>query len=160
LVVTASNRAAAGVYEDVSGPILVKGLSDLGFSVEGPLIVSDGEPVREALLGGIARGFDLVMTTGGTGVTPGDLTPEMTRSVLEREIPGIAEGLRAFGATRGILTSWLSRGLAGTVGGTVIINVPGSAGGAKDAVSFLAPILMHMVDQTRGGDHPRSAAAE
>ena len=155
-VITCSNRASAGVYEDVSGPILVDGLRAMGFEVEVPLVVPDGEPVRAALLVGIELEFDLMITTGGTGLTPGDHTPEVTRSVIEREIPGIAEGLRAFGATKGVVTSWLSRGIAGTTGHTVIINVPGSAGGAKDAIAFLSPFLVHAVEQALGGDHPRS----
>ena len=159
-VITASNRAAAGVYEDVSGPILVSGLRDLGFDVAEPIVVPDGEPVREALLAAIADGMDLVMTTGGTGLTPTDLTPEVTRGVLEREIPGFAEGLRAFGAAKGVATSWLSRGLAGTTGHTLIINVPGSSGGAKDAIAFLSPMLVHAVEQVRGSDHSRTAPVE
>ena len=154
-VITASNRAAAGVYEDVSGPILVAGLRDLGFAVDAPVVVADGEPVRTALQAAIAEGIALIMTTGGTGLTPTDLTPEVTRSVIDREIPGIAEGLRAFGAAKGVTTSWLSRGLAGTTGHSLIINVPGSSGGAKDAVAFLSPILVHAVEQVRGSDHPR-----
>ena len=97
---------------------------------------------------------------GGTGLTPTDHTPEATRSVIEREVPGLAEGLRAFGAAKGVTTSWLSRGLAGTSGHTLIINVPGSSGGAKDAVAFLSPILVHAVEQVRGSDHARTAPVE
>lgn len=159
-VVTASNRAAAGVYEDVSGPILVAGLRELGFAVDEPVVVPDGEPVREALEAAIADGVALVVTTGGTGLTPTDHTPEVTRSVIEREIPGIAEGLRAFGAAKGVSTSWLSRGLAGITGHTLIINVPGSSGGAKDALAFLAPMLVHAVEQVHGSDHPRADPVE
>ena len=98
LVVTASNRAAAGVYEDRSGPVLAELLRSAGCAVDGPVVVADGEPVEAALRDAVARGYDVVVTTGGTGLTPGDLTPEMTRRVLEREIPGIAEALRSAGA--------------------------------------------------------------
>ena len=90
LVVTASNRAAAGVYGDKSGPVLAELLASAGCRVDGPLVVPDGEPVEAALRDALAAGFDVVVTTGGTGLTPGDLTPEMTRRVLEREIPGIS----------------------------------------------------------------------
>jgi molybdenum cofactor synthesis domain-containing protein len=159
-VITASNRAAAGTYADVSGPILVEGLRALGFEVPEPVVVPDGEPVREALLAAVKEGIELVITTGGTGLTPTDHTPEVTRGVIEREIPGIAEGLRAFGAAKGVTTSWLSRGLAGTTGHTLIINVPGSSGGAKDAIAFLSPILVHAVEQVAGSDHPRTDPVE
>ena len=97
LAITVSNRAAAGVYEDRSGPVLAGLLKEAGCSVDGPLVVPDGEPVEAALREAVASGYDVVVTTGGTGLTPGDLTPEMTRRVLDREIPGIAEAIRAAG---------------------------------------------------------------
>ena len=96
------NRAAAGVYEDKSGPVLADLLRSAGCAVDGPLVVPDGEPVEAALRDAVAGGYDVVVTTGGTGLTPGDLTPEMTRRVVEREIPGIAEALRAAGAAAGV----------------------------------------------------------
>ena len=102
LAITVSNRAAAGVYEDRSGPVLAGLLEKAGCSVDGPLVVPDGEPVEAALREAIAGGYDVVVTTGGTGLTPGDLTPEMTRRVLDREIPGIAEAIRAAGVAAGI----------------------------------------------------------
>jgi molybdenum cofactor synthesis domain-containing protein len=155
LVITVSNRAAAGVYEDRSGPILVEGLAALGLEVAGPRVVPDGEPVAEALLSAIEEGFHLVVTTGGTGLTPSDHTPEMTRRVIEREVPGIAEALRAYGAAHGVPTAVLSRGLAGLAGRTLIINIPGSPGGARDALAVLGPILPHALEQVPGSDHPR-----
>ena len=95
LVITASNRAAAGVYPDRSGPVLAELLGTAGCAVDGPVVVPDGEPVEAALRSALADGYDVVVTTGGTGLTPGDLTPEMTRRVIEREVPGIAEGTPA-----------------------------------------------------------------
>ena len=156
LVVTASNRAAAGVYEDRSGPVLAELLRSAGCAVDGPVVVADGEPVEAALRDAVARGYDVVVTTGGTGLTPGDLTPEMTRRVLEREIPGIAEALRSAGAAAGVPAAILSRGVAGVAGRTLIVNLPGSTGGVRDGMAVLAPVLGHAVSQINGGDHPRT----
>ena len=154
-VITASTRAAAGEWEDTSGPILVAGLRELGFDVDGPVVVGDGEPVAETLTAAIADGVDLIMTTGGTGFTPRDLTPEMTRRVIDREAPGLAEAIRTYGVANGVPTAILSRGIAGIAGSTVIVNAPGSSGGARDAVAALAPVLTHVLDQVAGGDHKR-----
>jgi molybdenum cofactor synthesis domain-containing protein len=154
-VITVSTRAAAGVWDDVSGPVVVTGLTDLGLACEGPVVVADGEPVAAALRAAIADGIDLVLTTGGTGHTPSDLTPEMTRQVIDRESPGLAEAIRSHGAARGVPTAILSRGIAGIAGTTLIVNLPGSTGGARDGVAALAPVLVHVLDQLRGGDHPR-----
>ena len=119
----------------------------------GPRVVADGEPVGVALRQAVAEDFALVVTTGGTGLTPSDRTPEMTRSIIDREIPGIAEAIRSYGAANGIATAVLSRGLAGLAGQTLVINVPGSPGGARDALSVLGPILGHALDQIPGSDH-------
>lgn len=154
-VLTVSNRAAAGVYEDVSGPLLASLLSSLGFAVSGPSVVPDGEPVLAALRAAVASSYDVVITTGGTGLTPTDRTPEMTRQVLDREIPGIAEAIRSFGAGK-VPAAILSRGLAGVSGRTLIVNLPGSKGGVRDGMAVLGPVLEHAVDQIAGGDHPRS----
>ena len=158
LAITVSNRAAAGVYEDRSGPVLAGLLAEAGCAVDGPLVVPDGAPVEAALLDAIGAGYDVVVTTGGTGLTPGDLTPEMTRRVLDREIPGIAEAIRAAGVTAGVPAAMLSRGLAGLTGRTLIVNLAGSTGGVKDGMAVLTPVLRHAVDQAHGGDHPRPAA--
>ena len=157
LAITVSNRAAAGVYADKSGPVLAGLLREAGCAVDGPLVVPDGDPVLAALRDAVAAGYDVVVTTGGTGLTPGDLTPEMTRVVLDREIPGIPEAIRAAGVDGGVLSAALSRGLAGLAGRTLIVNLPGSAGGVRDGMAVMGPLLEHAVDQVRGGDHPRPA---
>jgi molybdenum cofactor synthesis domain-containing protein len=151
-VIVASNRASAGVYADRSGPILVDGLRALGCEVEGPIVVPDGPPVAHALQAAVDDGFDAVITSGGTGVTPTDQTPDLTRELLDYEVPGIAEALRAF-SRDAVPTSVLSRGLVGVAGRTLIVNLPGSTGGARDGLAVLGPILGHAVDQLRGGDH-------
>jgi molybdenum cofactor synthesis domain-containing protein len=156
LAVTVSNRAAAGVYEDRSGPVLAELLRSAGCSVDGPTVVPDGDAVEVVLREAVASGYDLVVTTGGTGLTPADLTPEMSRRVIEREIPGIAEALRAAGAAAGVPAAILSRGVAGMAGRTLVVNLPGSTGGVRDGMAVLAPVLAHAVSQIHGGDHVRA----
>ena len=152
-MIVASNRAAAGVYADQSGPLLVAGLRALGCEVDDePVVVPDGAPVAEALKAAIADRIDVVLTSGGTGVTPTDRTPEATRPLLDFEIPGIAESIRAFSRDK-VPAAALSRGLAGVAGRTLVVNLPGSTGGARDGLAVLGPILRHTVDQVRGGDH-------
>ncbi|MFJ8310550.1 MULTISPECIES: molybdenum cofactor biosynthesis protein B [unclassified Streptomyces] len=159
LVVTASNRAAAGVYADKGGPLLAAGLAAMGFAVDGPLVVPDGDPVGQALRAGAAAGYDVIVTTGGTGISPTDRTPDATRDVVDYEVPGIPEAIRAEGLAK-VPTAALSRGLAGVAGGrTLIVNLPGSTGGVRDGLAVLERILVHAVDQIRGGDHPRPAGS-
>ncbi|MFI7430962.1 molybdenum cofactor biosynthesis protein B [Micromonospora sp. NPDC049836] len=151
-VIVASNRAAAGVYADTSGPLLVAGLRELGCEVDEPVVVPDGEPVGAALRTARDEGVDVVLTSGGTGITPTDRTPEVTRALLDYEIPGIAEAIRAH-SRAAVPTAALSRGLAGVTGRMLVVNLPGSRGGAKDGLAVLGPILRHAVDQLHGGDH-------
>jgi molybdenum cofactor synthesis domain-containing protein len=156
LALTVSNRAAAGIYPDRSGPVLAELLRAAGCEVDGPVVVADGSPVEEALREAVSAGYDVVVSTGGTGVTPGDLTPEMTRLVLDREIPGIAEAIRAAGIAAGVPAAALSRGVAGLASTTLIVNLPGSTGGVRDGMGVLAGLIAHTVEQVHGGDHPRA----
>lgn len=149
-VIVASTRAATGVYIDRSGPVLVDGLRALGCEVAEPIVVADGEPVRAALAAALAEQVDVIVTSGGTGISPTDHTPEVTRGLLDREIPGIAEAIRGAG---GPPTAALSRGIAGVAGRTFVVNLPGSIGGARDGLVVLGRVLRHVVDQIRGGDH-------
>jgi molybdenum cofactor synthesis domain-containing protein len=156
VVICASTRAATGVYPDRTGPLIVDALRVWGFDVEDAIVVPDGEPVTEALGAALSSGPAVVVTTGGTGISPTDATPEMTRRHLDREVPGIAEAIRLTGFAK-VPAAVLSRGLAGVAGRTLIVNLPGSSGGVKDGMAVLAGVLRHAVDQIGGGDHPRSS---
>ncbi|KAB7743471.1 MogA/MoaB family molybdenum cofactor biosynthesis protein [Nostocoides sp. F2B08] len=153
VVVTCSTRAAGGVYPDRGGPLLVEALRSWGFSCGDPVVVPDGPLVEAALREAVATGASVVLTTGGTGLSPTDGTPEATRAVIDREVPGIAEAIRSAGVTAGVPTAMLSRGVAGLSGRTLIVNVPGSTGGVRDALDVIAPVLTHAVSQIAGGDH-------
>ena len=151
-VITVSNRAASGTAADVSGPIAVQELSNLGYDVSTEVIHDGTDRVADALTRAARSGARVIITTGGTGVTPLDLTPEGTAKVLERELPGIPEAIRAKGA-QALPTAVLSRGRAGTIGESFVCNLPGSPGGVRDGMAVLTPMLDHILDQLAGGNH-------
>lgn len=152
-VVTVSDRSFAGTREDTSGPLLAGLLADLGFTVLPVTVVpDDADALERALRVALVAGVDLLLTTGGTGLAPRDITPEATLRVLERHAPGLVEAVRAADRDRSP-TSVLSRAVAGTAGRTLVVNLPGSTGGVRDGLAVLAPVLGHAVAQLRGGDH-------
>jgi molybdenum cofactor synthesis domain-containing protein len=152
-VITVSDRSHAGVRADSSGPLLADLLTAQGFAVDDVVLVPDEIDIIEtALRAALHEGVDLVVTTGGTGFSRRDVTPEATRRVIEREAPGLAEALRQHRRDE-LPTTILSRAVAGMSGSTVVVNLPGSNGGVRDGVAVLRPVIGHAIGQLRGGDH-------
>ncbi|SDD90503.1 MogA/MoaB family molybdenum cofactor biosynthesis protein [Auraticoccus monumenti] len=154
VAVTVSTRAAAGEYEDLTGPLIAGALREWGFHCPEPVVVPDGEDVGRVLTEQVAAGVDVVVTTGGTGLSPSDRTPEQTAPLLQRTLPLLAAEIARRGVQNGVPTAVLSRGLAGVAGRTLVVNLPGSRGAVRDGLAVLAPVLGHAVAQLRGGgDH-------
>lgn len=152
-VITCSNRSARGERPDDSGRLAAGLLDEAGHTVVGPQVVPDDvEAIRAAVRAAIAGGADAVITNGGTGLTPTDVTPEAVTALFDKTVPGIAEAIRMASRER-VPTSVLSRGVAGVVGSSLLVTLPGSPGGVKDGMSVLLPLLAHAVEQVRGGDH-------
>ncbi|MEQ1920705.1 MAG: molybdenum cofactor synthesis domain-containing protein, partial [Elusimicrobiota bacterium] len=149
-VITVSDRAFKKIYRDTSGPALASGLQRIGFSIKKRIISPDDQTTIETHIRRAARGVNVVVLTGGTGLAPRDVTPEAVMAVCDRIIPGIGETLRSSG---GPVTASLSRSVAGQLGKCVIVALPGSAGGVRDGLNVLGDLLPHAIHIAKGGKH-------
>lgn len=151
-VVTISDRSHGGLRADASGPLLASLLTELGCEVSPIVVVPDEASAIAAAVTSAAPDHDLVVTTGGTGLSPRDVTPESVLPLLHKQIPGLAEALRRENQ-EAVPTTILSRAVAGTIGSCLVVTLPGSTGGVRDGVAVLAPVLGHAIGQLRGEDH-------
>ena len=150
-MLTVSDGVAEGTREDASGDLLAELLAVDGFEVERRVVPDEASAIESAIRE-LAAGGGMVLTTGGTGVAPRDVTPEATRRVLERDAPGIAEAIRADSIAK-TPHALLSRGVAGTIGRALVVNLPGSPGGCRDGYAVLRPALSHAVELLAGERH-------
>ena len=158
-VITVSDRCFAGVAQDLSGPLAARLLAEHGIDATVAIVPDEVEDIRRAITDAAASGARLVLTTGGTGLAPRDVTPEATEPLLVTRIDGLADAIRRRGEEK-IASAALSRGLVGVTArspeGALVVNAPGSRGGVSDTVAVIGPLVAHIVDQLAGGDHPRA----
>ena len=158
-VITVSDRCSAGLAEDLSGPLAARLLADHGVEASVHVVPDEVDAIRAAITAAVEDGARFVFTTGGTGISPRDVTPEATAPLLVTRIDGLADAIRRRGEEK-VVSAALSRGLVGVTArspeGALIVNAPGSRGGVTDTVSVIGPLVAHIVDQLAGGDHPRA----
>ncbi len=151
LVVIVDDRAAHGEHEDSTGPLVIELLEEAGFVVDGSVVVAgEAVDIRNALNTAVIGGVDLVVTVGGTGVSPRDVTPDATAGVLDKRVAGIAEAIRASGLAAGAVDAGLSRGLSGVSGSTLVVNLASSRAAVRDGMATLTPLVGHLIEELSG----------